>query len=57
MAALLNLDVEEIIRSKLDQVKKKYPAELMRKNAKESSGSGADPKYWQIKNSARSQKP
>lgn len=56
MAALLNLDAEEIIRTKLDQVKKKYPAELMRKNAKGGSGSGADPKYWQIKNSGRSQK-
>ena len=53
MAVLLNLSVEEIVKSKLEQVKKKYPAELMRKNAKAKSGSGTDPKYWKIKNSVR----
>lgn len=56
MAVLLNLDVEKVVMSKLEQVKKKYPAELMRKNAKEGSGSGANPKYWKIKNSARHSK-
>ena len=56
MAVLLNLDVEEVVKSKLEQVEKKYPAELMRKNAKAGSGSGADPKYWKIKNSARRSK-
>ena|SRR3989338_9511111 len=56
MAVLLNLDVEEIVKAKLKQVKKKYPAELMRKNAKDGSGSGADPKYWKIKNSHRQSK-
>ena len=56
MAVLLNLDVEEIVKSKLEQVKKKYPAELMRKNAKAESGSGTDPKYWKIKNFARHSK-
>ena len=53
MAVLLDLDVETIIKDKLAQVKRKYPAELMRKNAKTGSGSGADPIYWKIKNSHR----
>jgi len=58
MAVLLGIDSEKIIKEKLEQVKKKYPAELMRKNAKDGSGSGADPKYWKIKNShRRSKKP
>lgn len=53
MAVLLNLDTEKIIRDKLDFVKKKYPAELMRKNAKTESGSGNDPKYLDIKKQYR----
>ena len=58
MAILLHLDVEKIVMAKLEQVRRKYPAELMRKNSKEESGSGTDPKYWKIKNSARrSKKP
>lgn len=58
MATLLGIDSESIIKKKLEKVRKKYPAELMRKNAKDDSGSGADPEYWKIKNSARrSQKP
>ena len=58
MTVLLGIDSEKIIKEKLEQVKKKYPAELMRKNAKDGSGSGADPKYWKIKNShRRSKKP
>ncbi len=56
MAVLLNLDVEEIVNAKLEHARKKYPADLMRKNAKAESGSGTDPEYWKIKNSAR-QKP
>lgn len=58
MAVLLNINVEKIMIDKLEQVKRKYPAELMRKNAKErsGSGSGADPKYWKIKNSVRRSK-
>lgn len=56
MAVLLNLDVEDVVKTKLGQVKKKYPADLMRKNAKTGSGSGTDPKYWRIKNSARRRK-
>lgn len=58
MATLLRIDSESIIKKKLEKVSKKYPAELMRKNAKDGSGSGADPEYWKIKNSVRrSQKP
>ena len=53
MAVLLGIDTERIIKDKLEQVKKKYPAELMRKNAKEDSGSGGDPEYIKIKNSYR----
>ncbi len=53
MATLLDLNIDEVVRTKLDQVKKKYPAELMRENAKTGSGSGADPKYWEIKEANR----
>lgn len=56
MAALLDLDVEKIISAKLEEVRRKYPADLIRKNAKTESGSGTDSEYWKIKNSAR-QKP
>lgn len=53
MAVLLDIDTEKIIREKLEQVKKKYPAELMLKNAKEGSGSAEDPEYIKIKNHYR----
>jgi len=56
MAVLLGIDTEKIIKEKLDKVKKKYPAELMRKNVKEDSGSGADPEYLKIKSSYRKNK-
>ena len=56
MAVLLGIDSEKIIKEKLEHVKKKYPAELMHKNAKDGSGSGVDPKYWKIKNSHRQSK-
>lgn len=46
MSVLLRLDTTKIISDKLDLAAKKYPAELMRKNAKEGSGSGADSEYW-----------
>lgn len=58
MATLLGIDSEDIIKEKLEKVRKKYPAELMRRNVKDGSGSGTDPKYWKIKHSARrSKKP
>lgn len=53
MAAVLGVDAEQIIKEKLDFVKKKYPAELMRKNAKEGSGSGEDNAYLKIKKEHR----
>ena len=53
MAVLLGLDTEQIIKDKLEYVKKKYPADLMRKNAKAESGSGNDPTYLEIKKQHR----
>ncbi len=44
------------MNKKLDHVDKKYPAELMRKNAKKGSGSGADAEYWRIKKEYRAKK-
>lgn len=53
MAVLLEIDTQKIIEEKLEQVKKKYPAVLMRKNAKAQSGSGASSEYLKIKNDYR----
>ena len=53
MAVLLNLDTTDIINKKLDYIAKKYPAALMRKNAKKGSGSGEDSEYWRIKRQYR----
>jgi dCTP diphosphatase len=56
MAVLLGVDVEKIMRDKLEYVKKKYPAELMKKNSKKGAGSGEDSDYWKIKNRYRKAK-
>ena len=56
MAVLLNLDTEQIIKDKLEHIKNKFPAELMRKNAKKDSGSGTDPLYLKIKKKYREKK-
>jgi NTP pyrophosphatase (non-canonical NTP hydrolase) len=56
MSVLLGLDTTDIINKKLDHAAKKYPAALMRKNAKKGAGSGADPEYWRIKKEHRAQK-
>lgn len=56
MAVLLGVDTAGIINKKLDYVEKKYPAEVMRKNAKKGSGSGADSAYWRIKEKYRNGK-
>jgi dCTP diphosphatase len=48
MSTLLGLDTEQIIKDKLEKVKQKYPAELMRKNA-EKITPGTDSEYWEIK--------
>lgn len=53
MAVLLGIDTETIVREKLEHVKKKYPANLMRQNAQKESGSGTDPEYLKIKNQYR----
>lgn len=53
MAALLKIDAKKIIHDKLDYIAKKYPAELMRKNAQKNSGSGEDSEYWRIKKEYR----
>lgn len=54
MAVLLDIDTQQIVVDKLDKVRNKYPAELMRKNAKKDTGSGADPLYLKIKQDYRS---
>ncbi|MFA7169729.1 MAG: nucleotide pyrophosphohydrolase [Candidatus Paceibacterota bacterium] len=53
MSVLLDFDTEQIIKDKLNHINKKFPAELMRKNAKQESGSGTDPLYLQIKKEYR----
>lgn len=53
MAVLLRLDITQIVNDKLNHIAKKYPAELMRKNAKAGSGSGEDSEYWRIKKEYR----
>lgn len=52
MSALLGLDTEQIIKDKLEKVKQKYPAELMRKNA-EKITPGTDSEYLKIKQAHR----
>ncbi len=46
----LNLDVDEVIRKKLEKVKIKYPAHLMKNSSKEP---GTDNLYWKIKHDHR----
>ena len=53
MSVLLELNTTEIINKKLDHIAKKYPAELMKKNVQQESGSGADLEYWRIKEEYR----
>lgn len=57
MAVLLDIDTAGTVNRKLDYVEKKYPAELMRKNAKKGSGSGRDAEYWRIKKKYRKKGP
>jgi NTP pyrophosphatase (non-canonical NTP hydrolase) len=52
MSTLLGLDTEDIINKKLEHAAKKYPAELMKKNAKDST----DSEYWRIKKEYRAKK-
>lgn len=53
MAVLLGLDSEKLVLEKLAAIEKKYPAKLMRKNAKSGAGSGGDKEYWRIKHEYR----
>ena len=53
MAVLLDIDTEEAIIKKLNHTAKKYPAKIMRQNAKKDSGSGEDSTYWRIKKEYR----
>ncbi|HWZ66177.1 MAG TPA: nucleotide pyrophosphohydrolase [Patescibacteria group bacterium] len=53
MAVLLDLDTEKIIMDKLEHIKNKYPAELMRKDAKHETGSGNSDLYLGIKQEYR----
>ncbi|MBI2639780.1 MAG: nucleotide pyrophosphohydrolase [Candidatus Sungbacteria bacterium] len=57
MAVLLDIDTAGTVNRKLDYVEKKYPAELMRKNAKKGSGSGRDAEYWRIKKKKKKKGP
>ncbi len=51
MAVLLGIDTEKIMQAKLDKIKKKYPAELMKKRKNdESEDTDA---YWKIKKAYR----
>lgn len=51
IAVLLNIDPEEIIMEKLEHIKKKYPAELMKKRKNDESE--ANDEYWKIKKKYR----
>lgn len=53
LSVSLGLDTEKLIRAKLAQVAKKYPARLMRRSAKQGAGSEADSIYWKIKKEHR----
>ena len=56
MSVLLEFDTEKIILDKLHYAAKKYPAKLMKKNARKGAGSGKDPEYWRIKKEYRKNK-
>lgn len=48
MSVLLELDTEYIIRTKLEKVKEKYPAQIMKRFSGKDSGSGEDTEYLKI---------
>lgn len=50
LSVLLGFDTEDIVRSKLEKISKKYPAELM-KERQENGGDASD--YWRIKKEYR----
>jgi NTP pyrophosphatase (non-canonical NTP hydrolase) len=51
MSVLLGFDTEKIIRQKLALAAKKYPAKVMKKNAKREPGTESE--YWRIKQAYR----
>ncbi len=53
MSVLLELDTEYIIRTKLEKVKEKYPAQIMKRFSGKDSGSGEDTEYLKIKKQYR----
>lgn len=50
MAVLMNWDAEKLVKKKLEMVKKKYPAAVMRNMKRENNNSEA---YYQIKRKHR----
>lgn len=52
MSVLLGFDTGEILLSKLEQVKKKYPAHLFKSRDKKTDA-GAEDIYWKIKKEHR----
>lgn len=56
LTALLGIDTEKAILKKLALTAKKYPAAVMKKNAKAGSGSGNEAEYWRIKKAYRAKK-
>lgn len=56
LSVLLKLDTKKIIKDKLTHAAKKYPAHLMKKNARKKPGSGRDPLYWRIKKEHRKER-
>ena|GEM_PF-287095 len=55
MAVLLRLDAQTVVNQKLEHIIKKYPAELMRKNAVKPDSAGIS-EYWRIKKEHRQKK-
>lgn len=51
MAVLLDIDVEQIVRQKLEKIKQKYPAELFKDLDPDSQGTHDI--YWKIKREHR----
>ncbi|MDO8499721.1 MAG: MazG-like family protein [bacterium] len=47
MSVLLGFDTEKIVKNKLTEISKKYPAKLMKNNKKQEPGT--ESKYWEIK--------
>lgn len=53
MAVLLDIDTSEIVLDKLDQIKQKYPADLMKTDIQSGFQFGSTSQYMRIKNDHR----